>query len=386
MRPSSISVEFDQMQNVRVVRVVLPLQKPIFVISSLDSSIPASPFLGLRPYLPFLARNLPQSIFPSSLALSPSFVENPTATPFPMAVDSSTEDTGSPSIHGSSPMPTSSPSSLDLLVAKTIEAAKDAPSVSPIPMQPFVSSTTTLSMPFMSRDEVDIFEGRLASLFDIPSTSPTSTAEAEPLALVDSLLEIFKSSPSSSNKPFAPSVDLDTCLQLLTSFSRIPFEALQRPIIRNGFLQCCNIAEQSAMSVSSHLSQAAATIDFYLNICHAAKAADDKLAKDQSFVSQVHTEVSSLKEQHSSASHFRVQLLEKKAQLEEELAAVNQALVRTDKKLHITNQGLANRKEDMAVAIQLFPSLSNRKAIVQKQLKHCNDFWANLWHNVLDSL
>ena len=238
----------------------------------------------------------------------------------------------------------------------------------------------------MSRDEVDIFEGRLASLFDIPSTTPTSTAEAEPLALADSLLEIFKSSPSSSNKPFAPSVDLDTCLQLLTSFSRIPFEALQRPIIRNGFLQCCNIAEQSAMSVSSHLSQAAATIDFYLNICHAAKAADDKLAKDQSFVSQVHTEVSTLKEQHSSASHFRVQLLEKKAQLEEELAAVNQALVRTDKKLHITNQGLADRKEDMAVAIQLFPSLSNRKAIVQKQLKHCNDFWVNLWHNVLDSL
>ena len=80
-----------------------------------------------------------------------------------------------------------------------------------------------------------------------------STVEAEPLALADSLLEIFKNSPSSSNKPFAPSVDLDTCLQLLTSFSRIPFEALQRPIIRNGFLQCCNIAEQSGMSVSSLL-------------------------------------------------------------------------------------------------------------------------------------
>ncbi|KAF5931547.1 hypothetical protein HYC85_027718 [Camellia sinensis] len=386
MRPSSISVEVDQMQNVRVVRIVLPLPKPIFDVSSLSPSIPASLFLGLQPYLPFLARDLPQSTFPLSLALFPSFTETLTAAPFPVAVDSSTEDTGSPSIHGSSPIPTSSPSSLDLLVAKTIEAAKDAPSVSPIPMQPFASSTTTLSMPFMSRDEVDIFEGRLASLFDIPSTSPTSTVEAEPLVLVDSLLKIFKSSPSFSNKPFAPSVDLDTCLQLLTSFSRIPFEALQRPIIRNGFLQCCNIAEQSGMSVSSHLSQAAATIDFYLNICHAAKTADEKLAKDQSFVSQVHTEVSTLKEQHSFASHFRVQLLEKKTQLEEELAAVNQALVRTDKKLHITNQGLADRKEDMAAAIQLFPSLSNRKAIVQKQLKHCNDFWANLWHNVLDSL
>ncbi|XP_028099890.1 uncharacterized protein LOC114299370 [Camellia sinensis] len=280
MRPSSISVEVDQMQNVRVVRIVLPLPKPIFDVPSLSPSIPASLLLGLKPYLPFLARDLPQSTFPSSLALFPSFTETPTAAQFPGAVDSSTEDIGSSSIHGSSPMPTSSPSSLDLLVAKTIEAAKDAPSVSPIPMQPFVSSTTTLSMPFMSRDEVDIFEGRLASLFDIPSTSPTSTAEAEPLALADSLLEIFKSSPSSSNKPFAPSVDLDTCLQLLTSFSRIPFEALQRPIIRNGFLQCCNIAEQSAMSVSSHLSQAAATIDFYINICHAAKAAEEQLVRD----------------------------------------------------------------------------------------------------------
>ena len=140
------------------------------------------------------------------------------------------------------------------------------------------------------------------------------------------------------------------------------------------------------MSVSSHLSQAAATIDFYLNICHAAKTADEKLAKDQSFVSQVHTEVSTLKEQHSFASHFRVQLLEKKAQLEEELAAVNQALVRTDKKLHITNQELSDRKKDMAAAIQLFSSFTNRKSIVQKKLKHCNDFWANLWHDVLDSL
>ena len=303
-----------------------------------------------------------------------------------MAVDSSTEGAGSSPIHGSLPVPTSSPSSLDSLVAKTIEAAKDAPSISPIPMQSPVSSTTTFSMPFMSRDEVDIFEGRLASLFDIPSTSPTFSAEAEPLILADSLLEIFESLPSSSSKPSIPLIDLDVCLELLTSFSRIPFEALQRPIIRNGFLQCCNIAEQSGMNVSSHLSQAAATIDFYLNICHAAKTADERLARDQSFVSHVHTEVSTLKEQHSSASHFRVQLLEKKAQLEEELAAVNQALVRTDTKLHITNQELADRKEDMAAAIQLFPSLSNRKSTIQKQLKHCNDFWANLWHNVFNSL
>ncbi|GGR60376.1 hypothetical protein GCM10010168_93660 [Actinoplanes ianthinogenes] len=61
-------------------------------------------------------------------------------------------------------------------------------------------------------------------------------------------------------------------------------------------------------------------------------------------------------------------------------------MVRTDTNLHITNQGLADRKEDMAAAIQLAPSLSNRKSIVQQQLRHCNDFWANLWQNVLNSL
>ena len=131
------------------------------------------------------------------------------------------------------------------------------------------------------------------------------------------------------------------------------------------------------MNVSSHLSQAAATIDFYISICHAAKAADEKLVRDQSFVSQVHTEVSKLKEQHSSASHFRIQLLKRKAQLEEELSAANQALVRTDIKQQITNQGLVDQKGDMAAAIQLFSSFTNRKFVAQKQLKHCNDFWGN---------
>ena len=140
------------------------------------------------------------------------------------------------------------------------------------------------------------------------------------------------------------------------------------------------------MDVSNHLSQTAATIDFYISICHAAKAADEKLVRDQSFVSQVHTEVSKLKEQHSTASNFRTQLLERKAQLEEELSAVNQALLRADIKLLITNQGLTDQKRDMAVAIQLFSSFTNRKSVVQKQLKHCNDFWANLWHDILDSL
>ena len=58
-------------------------------------------------------------------------------------------------------------------------------------MQFFVPSTKALSAPFMSTDEVDIFEARLASLFDIPSTSPMANDETEPLVLADSLLEIF---------------------------------------------------------------------------------------------------------------------------------------------------------------------------------------------------
>lgn len=56
------------------------------------------------------------------------------------------------------------------------------------------------------------------------------------------------------------------------------------------------------MAISSHLSQAAATIDFYINICNIAKAVEEKLLKDKEFVSHIHTEVSESKGQHSSAS------------------------------------------------------------------------------------
>ncbi|XP_028073293.1 uncharacterized protein LOC114275449 [Camellia sinensis] len=287
-----------------------------------------------------------------------------------MVVHSPIEGAGSSPIHSLLSLPSSSPSSLDLLVARTIETAEDAPPISPIPMQSSVPSTTALFAPLMSTDEVDIFEARLASLCDMPSTSSIANDEAEPLVLADSLLEIFQS-PSSSSKPSTPLIDLDNCLELLTSFSRIPFEALERPIIRNGFLQCCKVVQQSGMSVSSHLSQAAATIDFYINICYAAKAAEEKLVRDQNFVSIVHAEVSELKKQHSSVSQFRTQLLERKAQLEEELSIVNQALVRTDTKLLITNQGLVDRKQEMTIAIQLFSSFKNRTYVVKEQLRHC---------------
>ena len=108
--------------------------------------------------------------------------------------------------------------------------------------------------------------------------------------------------------------------------------------------------------------------------------------RDQSFVSTVHAEVSGLKEHHSSVSQFQTQLLERKAQLEEELSAVNQALIRTDTKLQITNQGLVDRKLEMTIAIQLFSSFKNRKSIIKEQLRHCNDFWAYLWQNVFNSL
>ena len=96
--------------------------------------------------------------------------------------------------------------------------------------------------------------------------------------------------------------------------------------------------------------------------------------------------MSKLKEHHSSVSQFRAQLLEKKTQLEEELSAVNQALDRTTTKLQITNQGLADRKQEMATVIQLFPSLKRNESIVKEQLKHGSDFWANLWLHVFNSL
>ena len=173
-------------------------------------------------------------------------------------------------------------------------------------------------------------------------------------------------------------MDLGTYLELLILFLRIPFETLQRPIIKNGFLQCCKVIEQTNMAISGHLSQAAATMDFYVNICHIAKAAEENLWKDNEFFSYIHAEISELKGQHSSTSQFHILLLEKKAQLEEELAAVNLALDRTATKLQITNQGLADRRQNMATAIQLFPSLRSRESIVREQLKHCTDFWANL--------
>ena len=98
------------------------------------------------------------------------------------------------------------------------------------------------------------------------------------------------------------------------------------------------------MTFSSHLSQAAATTDFYINISHMAKAAEEELLRDKEFVSNIHAEVFELKGQHSYASQFRPQLLEKKAQLEKKLVAVNLALDWNAKKLEITNQWLANRR------------------------------------------
>ena len=55
-------------------------------------------------------------------------------------------------------------------------------------------------------------------------------------------------------------------------------------------------------------------------------------------------------------------------------------------KLQITNQELAARKQEMPTAIQSFSSLKNRASIVKEQLKHCTNFWANLWLHVFNSL
>ncbi|XP_028105937.1 histone H3.v1-like, partial [Camellia sinensis] len=186
-----------KMQDVRVIQIILPLPRSTLPALSLRPTIPALLSFGLTPHLSHLTFDFSQFTSLSSLAPPPPSKEIPTVTPSLMSS---------------------------------------------------VSSTTTLSAPLMSNDEVDVFEARLASLFDIPSTSPAFDKEAEPLVLADSLLEIFESFSSSSSKPSVPLIDSDTCLELLNSFLRILFEALQRPIIRNGFLQCCKIVEQSSMN------------------------------------------------------------------------------------------------------------------------------------------
>ncbi|XP_028084014.1 histone H3.v1-like [Camellia sinensis] len=163
MRTPSISVEVDQLQNVRTIQIILPLPKPAFDVPSLRPSIPKFLSFGLTPYLPHMTFDPPQFGSLSNLALPPSSKEIPTAI-----------------------------SSL----------------MSSVP------STTALSAPLMSTDEVDIFEARLASLFDIPSTSPIANDEAELLVLANSLLEILESSSSSSSKPSEPLMDLETCLEL----------------------------------------------------------------------------------------------------------------------------------------------------------------------------
>ncbi|XP_028092099.1 histone H3.v1-like [Camellia sinensis] len=163
-------------------------------------------------------RSLSNLTFPSSPK------ETPITTPSMMVADSSIEGTSSSPSHALSPLPSSSPFSLDLLVTRTMETAEDAPPISPIPMQSFVPSTKALSAPFMSTDEVDIFDARLASLFDMPSTSPMASDETEPLVLADSLLEIFESS-SSSSKP-------SSTLMVAAGGVGNPFEPVRRKDLR----------------------------------------------------------------------------------------------------------------------------------------------------------
>lgn len=370
--------------NIEPIQMMLPLPSSIFPMpSSLKQSIPPSLCPGLTPYLPHLTFISSHFTPPIVLAAPLSPERIPVVTSSLMIIGSHKEVTNGSPI--SSPPPSFSPSSLDLLVAKTIDTVRDSSIPSPILMQPCFPSTNDSSTLLMSEEEIDIFEARLASLFDMPSSTQSASSEAKPLVLIDSLLEIFESS-SAVSRVSLPPVDLGVCLELLTSFSRIPFEALQRPIIKNGFLQCYKALEHSNIVISSQLTQAIATIDFYINICHMAKAAEERLLKDKEFVSHIHAKIFELKGQYSDASQFQTQILEKKARLEKELAEVNLALDRTTKKLQITNQGLADRRQDMARAIQLFPTLRSRESIVREQLKHCTDFWANLWLHVLNSL
>ncbi|XP_028107650.1 uncharacterized protein LOC114306577 [Camellia sinensis] len=223
--------------SVELIQAILPLPDSTLFFRQ---NIPISLSFGLTPYIPLLTFNSAKFILLTILATPSPPEEIPVITSSQVIADSLREDTGSSPILCPPSLSNFSPSCLDLLVSRTMETARDISSSSPIPMQPSLPSTRALSAPPMSMEEMDIFEARLASLFDMPSTTPTASNETKPL--------------------------------------------------------CCKVIEQSNIAISSHLSQAAATIDFYVNICHVAKAAEEKLLKDQEFVSHIHAEVSELKE------------------------------------------------------------------------------------------
>ena len=131
----------------------------MFFIPFLKSSIPASLSFGLTPYLPHLSFDFTQFDSLSSPASPPPLPpkEIPVVTSSLMVADSYLESTGSSLIHHPLSLPSSSPSSLDQLVAKTIETAKDTPHSSPITMQIFPPSIRAFSVPYKSMDKVDIF-------------------------------------------------------------------------------------------------------------------------------------------------------------------------------------------------------------------------------------
>ena len=108
MRTPSVSVEVDQLQNVRAIQTILPLPKPAFDVPTLRPSIPKFLSFGLTPYLPHLTFDPPQFGSLSNLALPPFSKEIPTATPSLMAVDSLIKGTGSSPTHGLLPLPCSS--------------------------------------------------------------------------------------------------------------------------------------------------------------------------------------------------------------------------------------------------------------------------------------
>ena len=108
IKTPSVSVEVDQMQNVRTIQIILSLPRPTFNVSSLRPSIPASLSFGLNPYLPYLSLDLPQFISLSSLALFLPPKGVPHAALSLMVADSPTEGANSSPTHGLLPLPTSS--------------------------------------------------------------------------------------------------------------------------------------------------------------------------------------------------------------------------------------------------------------------------------------
>ncbi|XP_028102537.1 mucin-2-like [Camellia sinensis] len=139
--------------TVEPIQTVLPLPSSTLSIPFLRQGISISLCPGLTPYLPHLTLTSAQ-FTPSTILVAPSSLEKAPVVTSAVIAGASKEDTSSLSISYPPPPSSSSPFSFDLLVARTINTARDTSTPSPTPMQPPLPN---LSVPSMSVEEMDIF-------------------------------------------------------------------------------------------------------------------------------------------------------------------------------------------------------------------------------------